>query len=73
MRKILSLSINDEIMIEKLDNIVKKYHTNRSEIVKKALRQYLYIQEMKILRTELKPFAETQGVFTDEDVFNQIS
>ena len=73
MRKVLSLSINDDVIIEKLDNIVKKYHTNRSDIVKKALRQYLYLQEIKILRTELRPIAESQGYFTDEDIFEIIS
>ncbi|MBP7553955.1 MAG: ribbon-helix-helix protein, CopG family [Spirochaetes bacterium] len=73
MRKILSLSINDNTIIEKLDNFAKRSHTNRSDIIKKALRQFLYLQELKQLRDELRPIAEEQGYFSDEDVFKNIS
>lgn len=73
MRKVLSFSINDEEIVKKLDDLIKKTHTNRSDIVKKALRQYLYLQEMKILRSELRYYAEKKGYYTDEDIFKIVS
>ena len=73
MRKILSLSINDDEIVKKLDIFVKNSHSNRSEIVKKALRQYFYLQEMKNLRSDLRNYAEKQGYFTDEDIFKVVS
>ena len=72
MRKVVSLSFNDEI-IEKLDKLVSRNHSNRSEIVKTALRQYFYLNEMKNLRKKLRPYAEDAGFFTDDDIFSSIS
>ena len=72
MRKVISLSVNDEI-INKLDEFVSKNQTNRSDVVKKALRQYFYLIEMKNIRKKLRPYAEESGFFTDNDVFNEVS
>jgi len=72
MRNILSISVNDD-MKNKLDRIMVKENTSRSEIIKRALEQYFYTVEMVNLRNELRPYAEKQGIFSEEDVFNTIS
>jgi hypothetical protein len=41
--------------------------------VREALRRYLAVREFQRLRESLIPFAEAQGVFTDEDVFRIVS
>lgn len=72
MRNVLSISINDD-MKNKLDRFMDRENTSRSEIVKRALAQYFYMNEMENLRKDLRPYAEKQGVFSEEDVFNTIS
>jgi len=44
-----------------------------SEVVRDSLRQYLAAQEFQTLRRKTLPFAEAQGLLTDEDVFKAIS
>lgn len=72
MRKVLTISVDDELK-SKIDNFAKEYHVSRSELIKKALRKYFYLQEFRKLRSELIPYAEAKGYFTDEDIFKDFS
>ena len=72
MRQILTISINEE-MKSKIDDFVKEYHISRSELIKRALRRYLYHLEFRKMRAELIPYAEAKGYFTDEDIFKDFS
>ncbi len=58
---------------QKLDSFVKKEGLNRSDIVREALRQYLFQNEFERLRRIAIPKAQEQGIFTDEDVFKIVS
>lgn len=58
---------------EKLDQAVQKEHANRSDIVREALRQYFDEQEFKRLRAEMIPAAQARGIFTEDDVFREVS
>ncbi len=44
-----------------------------SEVVRDSLRRYLAIERFQALRRKTLPFAEAQGLLTDEDVFRVIS
>ncbi len=44
-----------------------------SDIVRESLRKYLILYEFRRLREMAIPYAEAQGIFTDEDVFKLIS
>jgi len=44
-----------------------------SDIVRDALKKYLLLYEFRKLRDAAVPYAEAQGIFTDEDVFKLIS
>ncbi|MES0491239.1 MAG: ribbon-helix-helix domain-containing protein [Leptospirales bacterium] len=72
MRQVISISLDEETK-ERLDNISQSRHLNKSFIVKEALRKYLFLEEMELTRTELRPYAEKQGYVTDEDIFKNIS
>jgi hypothetical protein len=41
--------------------------------VREALRRQLKLELFEEARRELIPFAEAQGIFTDEDVFRLVS
>ena len=72
MRQVITVSLQPELS-KKLEKSVKTLKTTRSDIIKRALDQYLYQQETNRLRAKLRPFAEKAGFFSEEDVFRAIS
>lgn len=58
---------------ERLDQAVEKEHVSRSDIVREALKQYLAQQDFRRIRQRMIPLAEAKGIFTDEDVFGEVS
>jgi predicted transcriptional regulator len=60
-------------MREELLEISKDQDKPVSDLVRESLRKYIAIQRFRKLRNMVLPFAEAQGILTDEDLFNQIS
>ena len=58
---------------QELDLVAKREKTSRSEIIRNATTRYLAMKNFQQLRKRVLPFAETQGLLTDEDVFEAIS
>ena len=54
MRNVLSVSVDDELKA-KIEQFIREHDISRSELVKRALRRFLYIQEFRKLREELTP------------------
>ena len=44
-----------------------------SDIVRESIRRYVAVEKFRSLRRRVLPFAEAQGLLTDEDVFKAIS
>jgi hypothetical protein len=44
-----------------------------SDLVRDSLRRYIAIYRFRKLRNMVLPFAEAQGILTDEDVYKEIS
>ena len=44
-----------------------------SDIVRESLRRYVATAKFRSLRRRVLPFAEAQGLVTDEDVFKALS
>jgi len=72
MRQTITISIPSE-MKKKLAEAVRRGHTNRSDIVREALRRYFAREEFQRLRGLMVAKAGRMGVFTDEDVFKKVS
>ena len=68
MRESISISLPKDLKAE-LDDAVRVEGVSRSDVVREAVREYLFIRRFRALRQELIPYAEAAGVFTDEDVF----
>ncbi len=68
MRESISISLPEDLKAE-LDEAVSLEGVSRSDVVREAVREYLFIRRFRALRQELIPYAEAAGVFTDEDVF----
>ena len=56
-----------------LDRVCRETGRSRSEVVRDALRRQLTLELFEDARRQLIPFAEAQGIFTDEDVFRLVS
>ena len=72
MRESISISLPEDLKAE-LDRFTRAEGVSRSDLVREALREYLFTRRFRSLRAELMPYAEAQGVYTDEDVFRIVS
>jgi len=58
---------------KELETAAKIEKTTKSEIIRDAISRYLAVRRFHQLRKRVLPFAEAQGLLTDEDVFKAIS
>ena len=72
MRESISISLPEEIKAE-LDRYSQAEGVSRSDTVREALQEYLFVRRLRSLRAQMMPYAEAAGVFTDEDVFRVVS
>ena len=68
----LTIRLPEELRAD-LDRISREEQKAVSDIVRESIRRYVAIQRFRTLRGKVLPFAEAQGLMTDEDVFKAIS
>jgi predicted transcriptional regulator len=68
----LTIRMSDELRTE-LDEVSREEHKAVSDIVRESLRRYIAIEKFRSVRRKVLPFAEAQGLLTDEDVFKALS
>ncbi len=56
-----------------LMQISKVEHIPLSNLVRESIQKYIAIRQFRRLRGMVLPFAEAQGLLTDEDVFRSVS
>ena len=72
MRETITVSLPAKVR-KRLDRLTKEENLNRSNVVREALRQYFARREFQRLRASLVPEGEKRGLYTDEDVFREVS
>lgn len=72
MRQTLTIRLSDNLRKE-LQKISKQESKPMSDLVRESLQRYISIYKFRRLRNRVLPFAESQGILTDEDVFDVIS
>ena len=72
MKKSLTIRIPDDLRKD-LQELSKAESKPVSELVRESIQRYVAISKFRKLRSQVLPFAEAQGIFTDEDVFNALS
>lgn len=72
MRETITISLPVWLR-RRLDKLTREEHLNRSDVVREALRQYFARKEFQRLRATLVPEGEKRGLYTDEDIFRQVS
>jgi predicted transcriptional regulator len=69
-----TLTIRLDAKLEKaLDRLARSSGRTKSEIAREALRRQVAVARFRDLRKKTLPFAEAQGLVTDEDVFRALS
>ena len=72
MKQTMTIRISDELR-EKLQEISKAEGKPVSDLVRDSLQRYIALYRFRKLRNVVLPFAEAQGILTDEDVYKEIS
>ena len=69
-----TLTIRLDPKLEKaLDRLARSTGKSKSEIARDALKREVAVTQFRKLRRTTLPFAEAQGLVTDEDVFRVVS
>jgi predicted transcriptional regulator len=72
MKQTLTVRLPDDLRKE-LQQISDSEAKPVSDLVRESIRRYVAIYNFRKLRNTILPFAEAQGILTDEDVFRSIS
>ena len=72
MKQTLTVRLPDDLRKE-LQQISDSEAKPVSDLVRESIRRYVSIYNFRKLRNTILPFAEAQGILTDENVFRSIS
>lgn len=62
-----------EKLQQDLDRVVKAEKASKSDVIRDAIERHVALKRFQQLRKKVLPFAEAEGLLTDEDVFKAIS
>ena len=68
MTKTITIRL-DDTLVHKLEHVAEHTSRTKSDVIRDCLRRQLSVEIMKLVRQDLVPLAEKQGIYTDEDVF----
>ena len=72
MRETVTLSLPEDLKAE-LDRLAKAEGVSRSDVLRAALRDYLFDRKFRRLRRTAMRRARARGIVTDQDVFDRVS
>jgi predicted transcriptional regulator len=72
MNQSITIRVPEDIR-RNLKAISRKEGKPVSDLVRESLRRYIAVYRFRQLRNMVLPFAEAQGLLTDEDVYRHIS
>lgn len=68
----VTIQLTDDLKAA-LDEIGRQKHRPVEEVLRALIENALFLQQMRQLRQELRPYAEAAGFRTDDDVFKAVS
>jgi len=68
----LTIRLPDDLRSQ-LDKLSRDENKAVSDIVRESLRRYVAVERFRAIRRKILPFAEAQGLLTDDDVFKALS
>ena len=67
----LTIRLPESLKLD-LDEISRKENKAVSDIVRESLRRYIAIEKFRSVRRNILPFAEAQGLLTDDDILKAL-
>lgn len=67
----LTIRIPDTLRKE-LKTLSRSENKAVSDIVRESIRRHVALERFRSLRSQVLPFAEAQGILTDDDVFRAL-
>ena len=61
-----------EALRRDLKSLSRRENKAVSDIVRESIRRHVAVERFRALRRKVLPFAEAQGILTDEDVFRAL-
>jgi predicted transcriptional regulator len=71
MKRPITVRLPDDLRKE-LQDISSRENIPVSDIVRESIRKYISIHRFRRLRNRVLPFAEAQGLLTDDDIFKDL-
>jgi predicted transcriptional regulator len=67
----ITVRIPDDLKSD-LQKISESEHKPVSDLVRESIRRFVSVERFRQLRRKTLPFAEAQGLLTDEDIFTKL-
>ena len=68
----MTIRLPDQLRDE-VERLGRAEHKAASDVVRESLRRYVAIRKFRSVRKRILPFAEAQGLVTDEDIFKALA
>ena len=72
MRGTITIRLPEKLQRD-LERVIKAEKTSKSDVIRDAIERYIALKRFQQLRKKVLPFAEAEGLVTDEDIFKAIS
>ena len=71
MKRPMTIRLPEDLR-KALDQISKQERLPVSDLIRESIRRYAAVYRFRQLRNRVLPFAEAQGLLTDDDVFESL-
>ena len=71
MKRPITVRLPEDLR-EELQDLASLENIPVSDIVRESIRKYILVHRFRRLRNRVLPFAEAQGLLTDEDIFREL-
>lgn len=68
----ITITLPDNVK-QALEELSRKEGVSADEVVGRAVKQHVFLRQFRTLRDRMSAKAKSQGVITDEDVFDRVS
>ena len=72
MQETITITLPEEIR-SALDDLTHKEGLSPNEVIREAIKEYLFYRRLRLLRERMILKATEQGIKTDQDVFDRVS
>ena len=72
MEDTITVALPEELRSE-LDELTRAEGVTAEKVVSQAVQEYIFFKRYRLLRDRMVPYARSQGIYTDQDVFDRFS